>query len=98
MVVEPQGKSVFDHTRDESRHGARRQSLLGLPRELRVEHLHRQYVSHPLPQILGSELDPTRQQVAVFAKLPQRFKQAGTQTVDVGAALNRGNQVDVALH
>ena len=89
MLVEPQPELVLDDARDEGRRFARRQALLGLSGKLRVAHFHREHVAGVVPDILGRELEPARQQVAELAELTDRFGQAEAEAVDVRAALRR---------
>ncbi|OBX37557.1 hypothetical protein A8U91_01929 [Halomonas elongata] len=96
-MVEPQREGILDHPGYESGHGARRQTFLGLAGELRFQHLHRQHIGNPFPEVFGGQLHPTRQQAAVFAEFTQRLQHAGSQTVHVRSAQWRGDQVDVAL-
>lgn len=97
MLVEPQAEGVLHHARDERRRLAGRQALLGLPGELRLLHLHREDEGDPLPDVLGRQLDAARQQVAELAEFAHGVEQALAQAVHMGAALGRGNQVDVAF-
>src|SRR5690606_27027043 len=50
-----------------------------------------------LPDVLTRELDAAWHQVAELAELANGLDETGAEAVDVGAALHRGNQVDVTL-
>ncbi|MNQ53570.1 hypothetical protein D3C85_676130 [compost metagenome] len=95
--IEPQAERILDHTGDERRRFTGRQALLGLPGELRFLHLHRQNKGDAFPDVFRCQLHTTRQQAAEFAELAHGVEQALTQTVDMGTALGRRDQVDVAF-
>ncbi len=97
MRVEPQRERVVRGALDEAGGLARGQALLGLAAELRLGHLQREHERDPVPDVLGRQLHPARQQVAEVAEFPQRVGAAGAQAVDVGAVLRGRDQVDVAL-
>jgi hypothetical protein len=60
VLVEPQGECILDHALHDAGRFARRQLLLGLARELRLAHLHRQHEAHAVPHVLGRELQSAR--------------------------------------
>ncbi|MNJ49231.1 hypothetical protein D3C77_444500 [compost metagenome] len=95
--IEPQAECILDHAGNKCRRFTRRQALLGLPRELRLLHFHREHEGNTLPDVLGRQLDPARQQVAELAELTHRIEQALAQAIDVRTTLSRRNQVDVAF-
>ncbi|RMU60039.1 hypothetical protein ALP25_05494 [Pseudomonas syringae pv. syringae] len=95
--VEPQAERILDHTRDEGRRFTGRQTFFGLPGELRLLHFHRQDEGNAFPDVFRGQLHTARQQVAELAELAHGIQQALAQTVHVGAALRRRDQVDVAF-
>ena len=95
MLIEPQAESVFDDTGHKRCSLPRREALFGLAGELRVTYLGREHIAASLPDVVWRQLNATRQQAAQFTKFAHRVQQPGPHTVDMGAALNRGNQVDV---
>ena len=97
MLVEPEAELVLDDAADEGRRFARGEPFLGLSRELRVLHLHRQHVAGVVPDVFGRQLQAARQQVAELAELAHCFGQAEAEPVDVRPALRGRDQVDVAL-
>ncbi|MNT04163.1 hypothetical protein D3C72_1387310 [compost metagenome] len=97
MSVEPQTECILDHTGNERRCFAGRQSLFGLTGELRLLHFHRQHESDAFPDVFRRQLHAARQQAAELAELAHGVEQALAQTVDVSAALRRRDQVDVAF-
>ena len=97
VLVEPQRELVLDDPGDEGRGLARGESFLGLAGELRVAHLGREHVAGVVPDVLGRELEPPRQQAPELAELADRLGEAEPEAVDVGSALQRRDQVDVAL-
>jgi hypothetical protein len=97
VLVQPQREGIVHRTFDEARGLARAQALLGLAAELRVGHLQREHEADAVPYVFRRELHAARQQVAEIAELAQRYRQARAQAVDVRAALDGGNQVDVAF-
>ena len=98
MLVQPETECILDDAGDESSGLARREPLLRLARELRVlACLHRQHEADAVPDVFRRELEAARQQVAKFAELADRVRQADAQAVDVRTALRRRDQVDVAF-
>ena len=97
VLIQPQAEGVFNHPGDECRALARRQTFFRLPGELRILHLHRQYVRAAIPDIFRRQLNAARQNIAVFAKLAHRVEQPLTQTVNVRTALHSRDQVHVAF-
>jgi hypothetical protein len=97
VPVQPEREGVLDQPGDEARGLARRQPFLGLARELRLAQLDREHEAQSFPGIFGGQPHAARQQVADVAELAQRLDQTGAQSVDVGAALRRRDQVDVAF-
>ena len=97
MLIEPQAESVFDDTGHKRCSLPRREALFGLAGELRVTYLGREHIAASLPDVVWRQLNATRQQAAQFTKFAHRVQQPGPHTVDMGAALNCGNQVDVRL-
>ena len=74
MLIEPEGEGVLDHSLNDSRRFARGQLFLGLSRELRLVHFHRQHEAHPVPDVLGRELQASRHQIAELAELAHRIR------------------------
>ena len=97
MFAQPQAEGVLGDAGDERAGLPGGQALLRLAAELGLGQLRREHVGAALPDVLGGDLQALRQQVAELAVLAQRIEQAAAQTVHVGAAERRGNEVDVAL-
>ena len=97
VVVQPQGKCVFDHPVDKGGALARRKALLGLPGKLGVGHLGREHIRAAVPDVVRGQFDATGNQFAEFAEFADSGQQAGAEPVHVGAALGGGDQVDVAF-
>ena len=62
--------------------------LLHLPGELRLLDLDRQHEAALVEDVFGRELDAARHQVAEFAELAHRARDAGAQAVHVRAAFD----------
>ena len=60
VLVQPQGECILNGALHDAGRFARRQPLLGLARELRLAHLHRQHEAHAVPHVLGRELQSAR--------------------------------------
>ena len=76
VAVEPLRGVVLDDVRDVAGALARGQPLLRLPGELRVLELDRQHVGDTVPDVLGCDLHPARQEVPEVAELADRVGQA----------------------
>jgi hypothetical protein len=97
MLVEPEAEGVADNAGDEGGALPGGEAFLGLAGKLGVEELDGEDVGAARPDVLGGQLDAPGQEVAELAEVPHRLGQAGAQAIDVGAALDRGDEVDVAL-
>ncbi|CSP63685.1 Uncharacterised protein [Shigella sonnei] len=75
----------------------RRETLFRLPGKLRILHFHRQNIGAAIPDIFRRQLHAARQNVAIFTELTHRVQQALTQAINMGTALHRWDQVDVAF-
>ena len=71
--------------------------LLGLSCELRVFGFIGEHVVDSFPDVFRGDLDSPRQQAARFAELADRLRQSAAQGIDVRAACQGRNQVDVTL-
>ena len=97
MLVKPEAERILDYTRNEGRTLARRQPLLGLTGELRIFQLDREYITDAVPDVFRADLHAAGHEAAKLAELAQRLGQAGSQSIDMGAALRGRNQVDIGF-
>ena len=86
MLVEPQRQRVVHEALDERGRVARREALLHLAGELRLLDLDRQHEAALVEDVFGRELDAARHEIAEFAELAHRARDAGAQAVHVRAA------------
>jgi hypothetical protein len=96
-VVQPQAECVLDHTVDKGGALPGGEALLGLAGKLGIGHLGRQHIGAAVPDIIGGQLDAPGDQFAKLTEFANGGQQAGTKSVDVGAALGGGDEVDVAF-
>ncbi len=97
MLVEPEGRRIARLRLDQRGGLARGELLLELPGELRIAQLDREHEAGPVPDVLGGQPHPARQQIAEFAELAHRAGHARAQPVHMRAAGSGRDQIHVAF-